>query len=76
MRSFLRNLAARSVLVMVGAIALTLIFGAKSAATDLVRPSTADFAVATLAWNGIPSFVATVLNNTIEADSLCESAFE
>ena len=54
-------------LVMVGAIALTLTLGANSAPNVLTSPSTADFEAATLAWYGIPNFVATVLNKSIEA---------
>ena len=47
--SFLSSFEANSVFVIVGAIALTLILGAKSAATDFVSHSIADLAVATLA---------------------------
>ena len=49
---------------MEGAITLTLILGAYSAANDLARPSIAAFAVATLEWNGIPCDTATVLKKT------------
>ena len=72
--SFLSSFEANSVFVIVGAIALTLILGAKSAATDFVSPSIADLAVATLAWKGIPRDVATVLNKTIDPDSLFDRA--
>ena len=37
-----------------GAITLTLILGAYSAAKDFAKPSIAPYAVATLEWNGIP----------------------
>ena len=47
--SFLNNLDAKSVFVTVGAIAFTRIVGANSAPKDFVKPSTADFAAATLA---------------------------
>jgi hypothetical protein len=33
---------------------------------DFTSPSTPAFAVAILAWNGIPNFTATVLNNRID----------
>jgi hypothetical protein len=63
MRSFLKIFAARVVSVMVGAIAFTQ-FDASSA-NDFTSPSTPAFAVV-LAWNGIPNFTATVLNNRID----------
>lgn len=45
---------ARGVLVREGAIALTRIFGASSAAREMVSPSRADFAEAMDAWKDIP----------------------
>ena len=45
---------------------LTLIFGANSAANETVKPSTAPFADATMAWLGNPCLIATVENNTTD----------
>jgi hypothetical protein len=50
---------------MVGAIAFTRTVDASSAPSDFTSPSTPAFAVAILAWNGIPNFTA-VLNNRID----------
>jgi hypothetical protein len=50
---------------MVGAIAFTRTVDASSAPNDFTSPSTPAFAVAILAWNGIPNFT-TVLNNRID----------
>ncbi len=53
---------------------LTRIRGASSAARDRVRPSTAPFAAAILAWNGRPVWTATVEKNTTEEFPLCFNA--
>ena len=53
-------------LVKLGAIQFTLILGANSAANEIVKPSTAPFAEATIAWLGNPCFIATVENNTTD----------
>ena len=52
--------------VILGAIQLTLIFGANSAARETVRPSIAPFAEATMLWLVNPLLTATVENKTIE----------
>jgi len=52
--------------VKLGAIQLTLTFGANSAAKAKVRPSIAPFADETIAWFGKPCFTATVENKTTE----------
>ena len=62
--SLFKNLWAIGVSVREGAITLTLNPGAYSAAKDLAKPSIAPFEAETLVWNGIPTFTATVLNNT------------
>ena len=65
--SLFKNLFARGVSTIDGAITLTLIFGANSAAKDLARPSIAPLDKATLEWKGIPFETATVLRKTILA---------
>ena len=50
---------------MLGAIQLTLIFGANSAAKDTVSPSIAPLADATILWLVNPLLTATVENKTI-----------
>ena len=52
--------------VKLGAIQLTLTFGANSAAKAKVKPSIAPFADETIAWLGKPCFTATVENKTTE----------
>jgi hypothetical protein len=52
--------------VRLGAIQLTLIFGANSAARETVKPSTAALADAIIAWLVNPLCAATVENNTID----------
>ena len=49
-----------------GDIQFTLMFGAHSAAKDIVIPFIADLTIDVEQWYGIPNFVATVLNKTIE----------
>ena len=59
--SVFKNLFARGVLTIDGAMQLTLIFGANSAASYFVNPSSADFEEDTEEWKGIPVLTATVL---------------
>ena len=63
--SLFKNLSAIGVFVSEGAITLTLIIGAYSAARDLANPSIAPLEAETLVWKGMPTFTATVLYNTI-----------
>ena len=58
---------ARGLSVKEGAIALTLIFGANSAAKLLIRPSIAPFEIATWLWKLKPFCTATVENATMDA---------
>ena len=53
-------------LVKLGAIQFTLMFGANSAASETVKPSTAAFVDAIIAWLVNPLWAATVENKTIE----------
>ena len=52
--------------VKLGAIQLTLIFGANSAASETVKPSTAAFVDAIIEWFVKPLWAAIVENRTIE----------
>ena len=52
--------------VKLGAIQFTLIFGANSAAREIVNPLTAALADAIIEWLGKPLWAATEENNTIE----------
>ncbi len=47
-------------------MAFTRIVGAYSAPSDLTKPSTVDLDPATLVWNGILNFAATVLKSKID----------
>jgi len=55
-------------LVREGAMALTRIFGANSAASEKASPSTAPFTAAKEAWKESPCVTAMVENSTIEAE--------
>ena len=57
--------AASGVFVSEGATQLTRIFGASSAASDSMRPSTAPFAMPIEAWEAKPCATATVENRTM-----------
>ena len=52
--------------VRLGAIQLTLMFGANSAAKETVNPSTAAFVEAIIAWLVNPLWAATVENKTTD----------
>lgn len=72
--SLLSRGAASGVSVREGAMTLTRIFGASSAASERESPSTAAFAAAMEAWKAMPWVTAMVENRTMEAEGAFLSA--